>query len=67
MRPAVPATPSNAALIVIDMQKCMADPASGERNNPQAEADIGSLSNLHGEHARISATAALLAACCGGA
>ena len=43
MRPAAPATPSNAALIIIDMQKCMADPASGQRNNPQAEANIGAL------------------------
>jgi nicotinamidase-related amidase len=30
-------------LIVIDMQKCMADPAAGSRNNPQAEDNIGQL------------------------
>jgi nicotinamidase-related amidase len=30
-------------LIVIDMQKCMADPAAGSRNNPQAEGNIGQL------------------------
>lgn len=31
------------ALIIIDMQKCMADPAAGQRNNPQAEQRIGTL------------------------
>lgn len=30
-------------LIIIDMQNCMASPAAGERNNPQAEANIASL------------------------
>lgn len=28
------------ALIIIDMQKCMREPAAGERNNPEAEANI---------------------------
>lgn len=31
------------ALIIIDMQKCMADRAAGERNNPDAERNIASL------------------------
>lgn len=31
------------ALIIIDMQKGMADPASGARNNPEAERRIGEL------------------------
>lgn len=31
------------ALIIIDMQKCMADPAAGTRNNPQAEQHIAAL------------------------
>lgn len=31
------------ALIIIDMQKCMADPAAGERNNPAAERNIAAL------------------------
>ena len=31
------------ALLIIDMQKCMAMPAAGERNNPQAERNIDSL------------------------
>ncbi|GGZ07956.1 cysteine hydrolase family protein [Pseudoduganella plicata] len=31
------------ALIIIDMQQGMADPAAGERNNPQAEDNIGRL------------------------
>jgi nicotinamidase-related amidase len=30
-------------LIIIDMQKCMADPAAGPRNNPQAEQQIATL------------------------
>jgi nicotinamidase-related amidase len=30
-------------LILIDMQKCMADPAAGSRNNPQAEHNIARL------------------------
>lgn len=30
-------------LILIDMQKCMANPAAGSRNNPQAEEHIGQL------------------------
>lgn len=30
-------------LIVIDMQKCMATPAAGARNNPQAEQNIAAL------------------------
>jgi nicotinamidase-related amidase len=30
-------------LIIIDMQKCMADPAAGSRNNPQAEDNIAQL------------------------
>ena len=32
-----------SALIIIDMQRCMADPAAGNRNNPGAEANIVSL------------------------
>ena len=32
-------------LVIIDMQKCMADPAAGMRNNPQAEQHIGALLN----------------------
>lgn len=32
-----------AALIIIDMQKGMAAPAAGPRNNPQAEQNIGAL------------------------
>jgi len=31
------------ALILIDMQQCMASPAAGERNNPGAEANIARL------------------------
>ncbi|HEY0063393.1 MAG TPA: cysteine hydrolase family protein [Telluria sp.] len=31
------------ALIIIDMQNCMADPAAGQRNNPQAEERIAQL------------------------
>jgi len=31
------------ALILIDMQQCMASPAAGERNNPDAEANIARL------------------------
>ena len=30
-------------LIIIDMQNCMADPAAGSRNNPQAEDNIAGL------------------------
>jgi nicotinamidase-related amidase len=30
-------------LIIIDMQQCMADPAAGSRNNPQAEDQIAQL------------------------
>jgi nicotinamidase-related amidase len=30
-------------LIIIDMQQCMADPAAGSRNNPQAEDNIARL------------------------
>ena len=35
--------PSNAALIVIDVQKGFDNPRWGRRNNPQAEANIGKL------------------------
>ena len=31
------------ALLIIDMQRCMASPAAGERNNPQAQARIAAL------------------------
>lgn len=31
------------ALILIDMQRCMAEPAAGARNNPQAEYNIAAL------------------------
>ena len=31
------------ALLIIDMQRCMADPAAGTRNNPQAEANTAAL------------------------
>ena len=34
---------SAAALLIIDMQKGMRDPAAGRRNNPQAEESIGRL------------------------
>ena len=34
---------STAALIIIDMQKGMADPAAGTRNNPEAEQNIEAL------------------------
>lgn len=34
---------STAALIIIDMQKGMADPAAGTRNNPEAEQNIAAL------------------------
>ena len=40
---ATPTVAHRPALIVIDMQKCMADPAIGPRNNPDAEANIGAL------------------------
>lgn len=35
--------PSNAALIVIDVQKAIDHPSWGERNNPSAEANIAAL------------------------
>ena len=35
--------PDAPTLIIIDMQKCMADPAAGPRNNPQAEQHIAAL------------------------
>lgn len=31
------------ALIIVDMQRCMASPAAGKRNNPDAETNIGLL------------------------
>ena len=31
------------ALIIVDMQRCMAEPVAGARNNPDAEANIASL------------------------
>lgn len=31
------------ALLIIDMQQCMASPDAGARNNPQAEANIDTL------------------------
>ena len=37
------ASKNHPALIIIDMQKGMASPAAGERNNPQAEVQIGAL------------------------
>jgi nicotinamidase-related amidase len=36
-------TNSQTALIIVDMQKGMASPAAGHRNNPQAEANIARL------------------------
>jgi nicotinamidase-related amidase len=36
-------TPDSPALILIDMQQCMASPDAGERNNPGAEANIAAL------------------------
>ena len=33
----------DTALIIIDMQRCMADPAGPPRNNPEAEANIARL------------------------
>jgi nicotinamidase-related amidase len=35
--------PENTALIVIDVQRAIDDPSWGERNNPQAEANIAAL------------------------
>ncbi len=35
--------PKSAALIVIDVQQALADPGTGARNNPQAEANIARL------------------------
>ena len=35
--------PKSTALIVVDVQEALADPGSGERNNPQAEANIARL------------------------
>jgi nicotinamidase-related amidase len=35
--------PKSAALIVVDVQDGLADPGSGERNNPQAESNIARL------------------------
>lgn len=40
------------ALIIVDMQRCMADPASGARNNPDAEANMASLLSAW-RHARL--------------
>ena len=37
------ALPANAALIVIDVQQAFDQPSWGERNNPDAEANIASL------------------------
>lgn len=34
---------TRAALIIIDMQRCMASPSAGRRNNPSAEANIAQL------------------------
>ena len=33
--------PSNAALIIIDVQKGFDEPGRGQRNNPEAETNIG--------------------------
>lgn len=35
--------PDHPALLIIDMQQCMASPDAGARNNPQAEANIDTL------------------------
>jgi len=35
--------PSNAALVIVDLQKAFDDPRTGRRNNPEAEANIGRL------------------------
>jgi nicotinamidase-related amidase len=35
--------PKSAALIVVDVQEALADPGTGERNNPQAESNIARL------------------------
>jgi nicotinamidase-related amidase len=35
--------PDHPALLLIDMQQCMASPSAGTRNNPQAEASIAAL------------------------
>lgn len=34
---------AHPALVIIDMQQCMASPSAGARNNPQAEANIAAL------------------------
>lgn len=38
-----PMRPDHPALLIIDMQQCMARPDAGARNNPQAEANIDTL------------------------
>ncbi len=35
--------PSNAALVIVDLQKAFDDPRTGRRNNPEAEAKTGRL------------------------
>ena len=35
--------PSNAALVIVDLQKAFDDPRTGRRNNPEAEANTGRL------------------------
>jgi nicotinamidase-related amidase len=39
----MPQLPQATALIVVDVQQGLADPGSGERNNPQAESNIARL------------------------
>lgn len=39
----MPPSTACTALIIIDMQNCMADPAAGQRNNPDAERRIADL------------------------